>query len=226
MPIQKSEIQLQVNDKKANAYLAGPENGGPGVLVLHAWWGLKPFFKQVCDKLAEQGFAALAPDLYQGRIAQTIDEAKDLLSQRDSEWMGVTVQAAKEYLVSLRPGQPIATLGFSMGASWAMEVAAEDPDKVAATVLFYGTVGADFNKVKSKIQGHFGESDEWEPLEDVRGMEQNMRDAGLDVTLHFYPNAGHWFVEEDRTEYDPASAKLAWERTFEFLRMSLRVLEK
>jgi carboxymethylenebutenolidase len=221
MPIQKSEIQLQVNEKKANAYLAGPENGGPGVLVLHAWWGLKPFFKQVCDQLAEQGFAALAPDLYQGRIAQTIDEAKDLLSQRDSEWMGDTVQAAKEYLVSLRPGQPIATLGFSMGASWAMDVAANAPD-IVATVIFYGTVGVDFTKVQTKVLAHFGEADAWEPMDDVRAMENDMKSAGMDVTLHFYPNAGHWFVEEDRPEYDPESAKLAWERTFEFLHESLR----
>ena len=56
MSIQTSDIQLKVNDKIANAYLATPQNGGPGVLVLHAWWGLKPFFKQVCDQLAKQGF--------------------------------------------------------------------------------------------------------------------------------------------------------------------------
>jgi len=76
MSIQKSDIQLDVNGKSVNAYVASPESGGPGVLVLHAWWGLKPFFKQVCDQIAEQGFVALAPDLYQGRIANTIDEAK------------------------------------------------------------------------------------------------------------------------------------------------------
>src|SRR3990172_1734499 len=107
MPVQRSETQLQVKEKTANAYLAVREEGGPGVLVLHAWWGLKPFFKQVCDQLAEQGFTALAPDMYQGRIATTIDEAEALLDQRDSEWMGDTVKAAKEYLASLTPGKPI-----------------------------------------------------------------------------------------------------------------------
>src|SRR5919106_3769300 len=158
MSIQKSEIHLQVNDKTANAYLAAPENGGPGVLVLHAWWGLKPFFKQVCDKLAEQGFTALAPDLYQGRIAQTIDEAKALLGQRDSEWMGDTVKAAKEYLASLTPGKPVCVLGFSMGASWALNVAANEPD-VSAAVLFYGSGGEDFTTVRAKVLGHFAEVD-------------------------------------------------------------------
>src|SRR5258705_12401486 len=126
MSIKKSDIKIQFNDKKASAYLASSQNGGPGVLVLHAWWGLKPFFKQVCDQLAEQGFTALAPDLYQGRIAQTVKEAKALLDQRDDELMGDTVKAAKNYLVSLNTVKPIGVLGFSMGASWALQVAANE----------------------------------------------------------------------------------------------------
>ena len=221
MPIQKSEIQLQVNDKKANAYLAAPEKGGPGVLVLHAWWGLKPFFKQVCDELAEQGFTALAPDLYQGRIAQTVEEAKALLDQRDDELMGDTVKAAKNYLVSLNTDKPIGVLGFSMGASWALQVAANESD-VSSTVLFYGSDGVDFNQIKAKVLGHFAEVDEWEPLDGIKAMEKDMKAAGVDATIHFYPEVGHWFVEEDRPEYDSESAKLAWDRTFEFLRASLR----
>jgi len=107
-----------------------------------------------------------------------------------------------------------------MGASWSLEVAANEPD-VSAAVLFYGTNGVDFNNVKAKILGHFAEVDEWEPLDDVRQMEADMKAAGLEVTLHTYPKAGHWFVEEDRPEYDSASALLAWSRTFEFLRKNL-----
>ncbi len=220
MSIQKSEIELQVNGKTAQAYLASPLNGGPGVLVLHAWWGLKPFFKQVCDQLAIQGFTVLAPDLYQDRIAKTIDEAKALMEQRDSELMGDTVKAAKIYLSSLCADKPIGVLGFSMGADWSLTVAANEPD-VAAVVLFYGAGIVDFSQVKAKILGHYAEIDEWEPLEWVRKMEADMKSAGLDVTLHIYPKVGHWFIEKDRPEYDSASALLAWSRTFEFLRKNL-----
>ena len=220
MSIQTSNIQLKVNDKIANAYLASPVNGGPGVLVLHAWWGLKPFFKHVCDQLAEHGFTALAPDLYQGRIATTIDEAKALREQCDSELMGNIVKAAKDHLTILHAGQLIAALGFSMGAAWSLMIAENNPD-VSAAVLFYGAGDADFSKVKAKILGHFSETDEWEPLEYVRAMEADMKTAGLDVTLHIYPKAGHWFVEEDRPEYDSAAALLAWSRTYEFLRKNL-----
>ena len=220
MSIQTSNIQLKVKNKIANAYLAIPENGGPGVLLLHAWWGLKPFFKQVCDQLAKQGFTVLAPDLYQGQIATTIDEAKALIEQRDSELMADIVKAATAHLMSLRVGKPIGVLGFSMGAAWSLMVAENVPD-VSAAVLFYGAGEADFSKVKAKILGHFSETDEWEPLEYVRAMEADMKTAGLDVTLHIYPKAGHWFVEEDRPEYDTASALLAWSRTYEFLRKNL-----
>jgi carboxymethylenebutenolidase len=220
MSITKSEIQLKVKDKIAKAYLAAPEKGSPGVLVLHAWWGLKPFFKQVCDRLAEQGFTALAPDLYQGRVATTIDEAKALMEKRDTELMSDTVKAAKDHLVSLRADKSIGVVGFSMGAAWAMVVAENESD-ISAAVLFYSIVGADFSQVNAKVLGHYAEADEWEPLDEVKVMEAEMKAAGLDLTLHTYPKAGHWFVEEDRPEYDAKSAQLAWDRTFEFLKKNI-----
>jgi len=220
MTIQKSEIQLLVNNNTANAYLAAPEDGGPGVLVLHAWWGLKPFFKQVCDQLAAQGFTALAPDLYQNQIATTIEEAKALIEQRNSELMGDIVKAAKDHLVSLREDKPIGVLGFSMGASWSLELASNEPD-VSAAVIFYGSAGVDFRDIKAKILGHFAEVDDWEPLDEVRVMEADMKAANLEVTFHIYPKVSHWFVENDRPEYDSTAALLAWSRTFEFFRKNL-----
>ena len=221
MSIKKSEIKLDVNGKSVNAYLASPTNEVPGVLVLHAWWGLKPFFKEVCDRLAEQGYTVLAPDLFDGHIAKTIDEAKELAQNSDTQVVGDTVMAAKDHLLKLTKNK-IGVLGFSFGAAWALVAAANDPGKVAGTVLFYGAYpDMDFNKVKSKVLGHFCEVDEWEPIEGVREMESSMKAANVDVTLHFYPKVAHWFVESDRPEYDSAAATLAWERTFEFLKKSL-----
>ena len=222
MSIQKSNIQLKVHSKNVNAYLASPSNGGPGVLVLPSWWGLKPFFKQVCDQLAEHGYTALAPDYYNGRIGHTIDKTKALQEEveRDLDAMGAMIKTAKDHLASLRTGKPIGILGFSMGTDWAIMTAAKEPD-VAATVLFYGGWSVDFSKMKSKVLGHYAEVDEWFPLDNAKGMEQKMKAAGVDVTLHFYPKTAHWFMESDRPEYDPAAAELAWERTYEFLKKNL-----
>ena len=222
MAIQKSEIKLDVNGKPLTVYLATPSNGGPGLLVLPSWWGLKPFFKQVCDQLAEHGYTALAPDYYNGRIGSTIDETKALQEEAESDLdaMGAMIKTAKDHLVSLRPGEPIGILGASMGTDWAIITAAKETD-VAATVLFYGGWSVDFSQMKSKVLEHFAETDEWFPFDRVQEMEQNMKAAGVDVTVHVYPGTVHWFIESDRPEYDAASAALAWERTFEFLKKNL-----
>ena len=221
MSIQKSEIQLDVKGQPVNAYLAAPANGGPGVLVFHAWWGLKPFFKHVCDRLAEQGFTAFAPDLRNGQIAQTIEDAKKLMEKSDNQFESDTVMGAKDYLLSHSNGAKIGVVGFSMGAAWSLVVASNAPDNVAATVLFYGIGDADFTKIKSRVLGHFSDNDEWEPMEGVRWMAQSMKDAGVDATLHIYPGVAHWFVEEDRPEYDSKAASLAWDRTFQELKRNL-----
>jgi len=222
MSIQKSEIQIDVNGKPLNAYLASPSNGGPGVLVLPSWWGLKPFFKQVCDQLAEHGYTALAPDYYNGRIGNTIDEANALSAEAegDLDALGALIKAAKDYLVSLRPGKPIGIVGASMGTDWAIITAAKELD-VAATVLFYGGWSVDFSKMKSKVLEHYAETDEWFPFDKMQVMEQDMKAAGVDVTVHIYPGTAHWFIESDRPEYNSAAASLAWERTFEFLKKNL-----
>ena len=220
MSIQKSEIKLDVGGKPVNAYLASPVNGGPGVLVLHAWWGLKPFFKLFCDRLAEQGFTVLAPDLRDGQIAKTIDEAKELMEKSDGQLIGQTVFTAKDHLREMTKGR-FGLVGFSMGAAWALIVASTVPDQVAATVLFYGNEDVDVTKIKSKVMGHFSDNDEWEPNEWVDKKFGEMEAAGVDATCHTYPGVAHWFMEEDRPEYDPAAAQLAWDRTVEFLKNNL-----
>jgi len=218
------DIQLQVNGKPVNAYLALPASRqGPGVLLLHAWWGLKPFFKQVCDQIAAQGFIVLAPDLRNGQVAQTIDEAKALMEAADNQVVGDTVMAAKDFLFAhpARTGDKLGVVGFSMGASWALVAATYAPEQFGAVVAFYGAGEADFSKLQAKYLGHFSDADEWESMEWVNWMAGEMRKAGLDPTILIYPGLPHWFVEADRPEYRPEAAQLAWERTYTFLRENL-----
>ena len=223
MTIQNSNIQFLVNNKPVSAYLASPEQGGPGVLVLHAWWGLKPFFRALCDRLAEQGFVALAPDLNEGQIARTIEEADALLKKKDFQFTGNTVMAAKDALLgnSGVKSKKIGVMGFSMGAAFTLIAAAHAPEQVAAAVLFYGLGDADFDKIKAKVLGHFSDVDEWEPIDGVRSMEAGLKQAGVETTFYIYPGLAHWFVEDDRPEFDPDAAELAWSRTFAFLKDTL-----
>jgi carboxymethylenebutenolidase len=221
--ITKKDVELVVNGKPVKAYLASPESGGPGVLLLHAWWGLKPFFRQLCDQLAEAGFVTLAPDLNDGQIAGTVDEAKALMEKRDFRLSGDIVMAAKDFLLqdANLKGKKIGVMGFSMGAAWTLTAAAQAPDQVAAAVLFYGAGEVDFNKVKAGIMGHFSDQDEWEPIEYVQGMVAEMKKANVETTLHIYPGQKHWFMESDRPEYNPETAGLAWQRTLAFLHAKL-----
>jgi carboxymethylenebutenolidase len=219
-------ITFPAGGRTGTGYLALPESEqGPGVMVLHAWWGLNSFFEELCDRLARAGFVAFAPDLYQGRTAATIEEAEALLGQRDLEAMEALAAGALAH-IRAHPavrGDGVAALGFSMGAAWATALASGAPDDIAAAVLFYGAEAADFAASRAAYLGHFADDDEWEPIEGVHQMEADLRAAGRDVTFHIYPGARHWFFETNRPEYHAQAAELAWQRTIEFLRKHLQV---
>jgi carboxymethylenebutenolidase len=217
-------VTFEAEGRTGAGYMALPEQGsGAGVLVLHAWWGLAPFFRDLCDRLAREGFVALAPDLYGGKTASTIDEAKSLIEQRDFEKMRAAATGALAYLRghSAVRGPAVGALGFSMGAAWTIFLSSLAPEAIAAAVIFYGTEETDFAASRAAYLGHFGEDDEWEPLDGVRAMEREMRAAGREAEFYIYPGAKHWFFETNRPEYDAAAADLAWQRTCDFLRQRL-----
>ncbi len=209
------------------SYLALPPGGaGPGVLVLHAWWGLNGTFRAVCDRLAAEGYVALAPDLYGGAAAATIDEAKALMTAAEHDFprTRALVEGAVAALCAhpATRGDGVGVVGFSMGVYWAMLMATERPSDIAAVVTFYGGGEGDFARARAAFLGHYAEGDEWEPDEQVRQLEGDIRAAGREVEFHTYPGAKHWFFEPDRPEHDPAATALAWERTLAFLRRHLR----
>ena len=213
---------LPVRSTEHRAYLAVPESGaGPGVLVLHAWWGLTPIFTDVCDRLAAAGYVALAPSLYaDGATAATITEAEALRDAHDEEAVAEpVVQAAAEQLRRLPAvtGAQFGVIGFSLGAYWALHLSQVRPDDVGAVVAIYGTDDGDYRTARAAYLGHFAERDDFEPLEAVRALEAKIREAGREVTFYVYPGTGHWFVEPNRPEYDAAAAELVWDRTLNFL---------
>jgi carboxymethylenebutenolidase len=217
------EITFDVNGQPSAGYLAVPaQSNAPGVLVLHAWWGLNNTIKEVCDRLAGEGFAAFAPDLYHGKVADNIADAETLGKALDTNHLQAKAEIASATMfLHERAGQAnsgLAVVGFSLGAYYALDLAAADPEHIRSVVLFYGSGGVDYGKSGAAYLGHFAANDEFEPLEGIRAMEAEMRTAGLKTTFHIYPNTKHWFFEEDRPEYDLQAAGLAWSRTLEFLR--------
>lgn len=209
------------NVQQPAGFLAAPSAGsGPGVLVLHAWWGLNETVREVCQRLADGGFVAFAPDLYRGELATTIPEAEALSEGLDGEQARADVARAAEFLSERAdPSAPLAVIGFSLGAYYAVALSTSAPDRVGAVVLFYGVGEGDFARSQASYLGHFAENDTYESPTFVHWLENELRSAGRPVIFHHYPNTGHWFFERDRTDaYDEAAATLAWDRTLAFLK--------
>jgi carboxymethylenebutenolidase len=217
-------VEFPAEGKKSKGYLASPGNPRGKVLVLHAWWGLNDFFKSFADRLASQGFLSLAPDLYDGPVAKSVEEAKDLHSKVDNERIKKIVFGATDYLLSDPSifGHKLGVVGFSMGAAWSLSLSTLKPESVGAVVVFYGSWPTEFSKAEASFLGHFAPEDEWEPEAEVRATEEKIRGAGRDATFYFYPGTKHWFFEENRpVEYNREAADLAWKRTLEFLNRKL-----
>lgn len=206
--------------KNGSGYLVTPGvAGGPGVLVLPAWWGLNGFMRGLCDRLAGDGFVALAADLYGGgQVATTIEGATALRGahEPDGDAMHDRILGAMAHLRTQDAvqGAKVGVVGFSLGAWWALSL----EEHVGATVIFYGLADPRQFTADAPLLGHFGEQDEWEPLEGVRGFEAAVKESGKSVQFHLYPGARHWFFESDRPEYDAVASETAYQRTVEFLR--------
>jgi carboxymethylenebutenolidase len=224
-------IDFDTEGSPASGYLATPDTiaGAPGVVVLHAWWGLTEPFRQVCDRLAEAGFVALAPDLYRGKTTASVEEAETLASSLDGESERVVgdIRGAVRFLrqqngVDKDHGK-LAFIGFSLGGAYAFTMSVTLAEEIAAVVTFYATYsGPDFTRAKAAYLCHFAEDDLFEPAEAVAEMEQTLEDAGKRTTFYTYPGTTHWFFESNRPDaYNPSAAALAWERTVTFLHTQL-----
>ena len=209
-----------------DGYLAIPPAGqGDAVLVLHAWWGLNDTVKAFCTRLAQSGFVAFAPDLYHGKVADTIPGAEALGRALDANHLQAKADIADATTFlserAAQAGRGLTVIGFSLGAYYALDLAAADPEHIHSVVLFYGTGGGDYSKSRATYLGHFAENDEFEPQSGVDELEESLRRAGRQVTFYRYSGTGHWFFEPDRVQaYNQAAASLAWDRTLAFLRRS------
>jgi carboxymethylenebutenolidase len=196
-----------------SAYLVVPDDGpGHGVLVLHSWWGLTRGAKDLVESLADAGYTALAPDLLGGHLPVDADEARDLLAATDPNETAALVLSS---IVALRAhcadtDGPVAVLGFSMGASWALWVATRQPASVDAVVAYYGSQNIDFQALQAPVMGHFAEFDPLVSEDELVEMQAHLLLLDKHVEFHRYPGTSHWFAELERDAFtDDTSAEVA-----------------
>ena len=207
-----------------------PESGsGPGVVVIQEWWGLTDHIADVANRLAAEGFVALAPDLYGGRTTHDADEAGQLMGELPVQQAATDLGGAVQFLLDhdAVTSETVGAVGFCMGGGFVLVLAAQQPHKVSAAVPFYGVLKEDypsFGRLTADVQGHFGRDDEMaDPSSVARLAERIERESGKRPEIHQYP-AGHAFFNDENLigTYDPDQARLAWGRTLDFLRDTVR----
>ena len=211
---------MGVTSNSTSAYADAPKSGtGPGVLVLHSWFGLTEQVKDLCNRLADEGFTALAPDLL-GEVATDAEHGEQLLMEADPNELVLGVQSCADALrrMPATPDGPIMVVGFSMGASLGLWLSEREPDTVSAVAAYYGTQSIDFTATRSRYLFHLAHEDPMIDADELALMEASLGLADRPIEIHRYDGVEHFFAEPGTPNHDVEATEAAWQRTVEFLR--------
>ena len=225
-------IEFPRIDGRAHGYLAVPSGGSEhsiGVLVIQEWWGLVDQITRTCDRFAEAGFTALAPDLYQGTAVPLSepDEAAKHMMALEMDTAATQLSSAVDELLRRTGASSVGVVGFCMGGGLALVLACQRPDAVAAVVPAYGVIPwadaqPDYPLLEAVVEGHVAELDGSFSPEMADALVVELTALGKSASFHHYPGVDHAFFNEDRPEvYDAEAATQLWERTLVFLRSRL-----
>jgi carboxymethylenebutenolidase len=222
------DVHFTTSAGQAPGYLAAPAGEqGPATIVLQEWWGLDDHIRSICDRLAADGFFALAPDLYRGETATQPSEAEQKMMAMSMDQAEADMCGAANYLLA-QPGvegDSVASVGFCLGGGLSIWAAATCPEVGAAVSYYYVMPHGkpDFTAISGPVLGHFGTEDAFIPLSDAQALESELSDAGVDVDFEYYNGAGHAFFNDTNRlgTYDAEQAELSWGRTLDFLHEAL-----
>jgi carboxymethylenebutenolidase len=221
------EIEFASDGEEVRGYLSLPASGhGPGVVVIQEWWGLVPHIRDVCDRMAREGFVALAPDLYRGESTDDPDVASRLMMDLEIPRAARDLDAAVATLLNhdAVDGAKVGAIGFCMGGQLALFAATRNP-RIGAVGDFYGIhpkVKLDLSGLEAAVLGIFAERDAFVTPEVVDKLGADLKAAGKRVHFNIYPGVDHAFFNETRPDaYDAVAATRAWSELLAFLRAEL-----
>lgn len=222
-------VSYKSGDETVQGILYTPSGNGPfpALIVIHEYWGLNDWVKEQASKLSDQGYVALAIDLYRGRVATTPDDAHQLMRGVPEDRAKRDLGAAFEFLAS----QPnvkknrIGAIGWCMGGGYSLDVALQEPT-LAADVINYGHLATErdsIEKINAPILGIFGAQDHGITPDDVHKFQQTMQELGKKIDIKIYDDAGHAFQNPNNKDgYRAADTADAWNRTIVFLAANLK----
>ena len=210
-------------------YLALPDSPGPhpGVLLIHEWWGLNHGITVLADALADEGYVVFAPDVYRGRLAETIPYALWLRLGTPTQQVYADVDSALTWLRSrddVDAGR-VASMGFCFGGGHSLQLGMRQSENIALTIIYYGALVTDPALLRPLVEaqpvlGIFGEEDRSIPTQEVLEFEAALNSLNIENEITIYPGVGHAFLNEDN--YDqPGAASDAWQQTLAFLAENL-----
>lgn len=217
-----------VNGETVTGYLARPagvEGPLPGIIVIHEWWGLNDNIRSMADQLAGQGYQALAVDLYGGESADTREKAAELMTASMEKTEALTENVKQAFAFLEGDGQKVGTIGWCFGGGWSLATALALPEDVDATVIYYGRLVTDEDKLaplQMPILGFFGAEDQGIPVASVHAFETSLNALGKDAAIHIYEGASHAFANPSGTSYQAEPAHDAWEKTLAFFEAHLK----
>ena len=225
--ITTTSIEYPANGVDGAGHLARPDDNAthPGVIVIQEWWGLDAHIKSIADRFANEGFVALAPDLYHGEFATEPDEARKLVMNMNREQALKDLTGAVKCLQAMPQVAPkkIGCIGFCMGGSLTLALAAATPDIAAAAPFYAGLQppAEELAKIRAEMFCAFGADDGGIPIENVRKFEEILKSTDRNAVVKVYDGAPHSFFNDTRPSYRPAAAEDAWARSLELFRRVL-----
>ena len=227
MDVRSTDVEFPANGVSGSGYLAQPAGNGthPGVIVIQEWWGLDGHIRDVAERFAREGFVALAPDLYHGKVASEPDEARKLVMGMSREQALKDLQGAVTYLVGLPEVAPkkLGCIGFCMGGSMALFLAVASP-KIAAAAPFYAGMQPppeQLARIEAELFCAFGADDGGIPPENVRKFEATLREHGKRAVVRVYDGAPHSFFNDTKDSDRADASKDAWEQSLALFRRVL-----
>ena len=222
-------VSYKSGDETVQGVLYTPSGNGPfpAIIVIHEWWGLNDWVKEQASRLADQGYATLAIDLYRGKVAKTPDEAHEIMRGVPEDRAKRDLHAAFAFLAS-QPNvkkERIGAIGWCMGGGYSLDVALQEPT-LAADVINYGHLATDpeaLKKINAPILGIFGAQDRGIPVADVRKFGETLDRIGKKIDIKIYDDAGHAFQNPNNKEgYRQADAADSWKLIVDFLALTLK----
>lgn len=221
--ISSEVIYGQSGDQLHKGYLSQPENikAKSGLIVIHEWWGLNEDIHLMADQLAGLGYHSLAVDLYDGKSAEGVREAFQLMTglSKNEDAALANLKEAYDYLTNELGAEKVGIIGWCLGGKWSLRGSLMLPNEIDATVIYYGSLIDDREQLATlemPIIGFVGTKDR-PYINQFIQFDKDLKALNKDYSIHFYEGAGHAFANASGTAYEPEAAEDSWKKTVDFL---------